>query len=69
MTACLFLADHSQVTDVVEIRFDGWTLRPRSGELLRDGSMCFAGRYGCRGLPRRTWQTPTMQTSLRASRS
>jgi len=25
------------VTDATEIHFEGWTLRPRSGELLRDG--------------------------------
>ena len=25
------------MTDATEIHFDGWTLRPRSGELLRDG--------------------------------
>jgi len=27
------------VTDTTEFRFDGWTLRPRSGELIRDGNV------------------------------
>ena len=29
--------DRVQVTDAKEIHFDGWVLRPSSGELLRDG--------------------------------
>jgi DNA-binding winged helix-turn-helix (wHTH) protein/tetratricopeptide (TPR) repeat protein len=30
--------DRVQVTDVKDIHFDGWVLRPSSGELLRDGN-------------------------------
>lgn len=33
----LLVYDQPQVTDATDIRFDGWTLRPRSGELVRDG--------------------------------
>jgi DNA-binding winged helix-turn-helix (wHTH) protein/tetratricopeptide (TPR) repeat protein len=35
----LFSYDHAQVTETTEIHFDGWTLRPSSGELLHDGNV------------------------------
>jgi DNA-binding winged helix-turn-helix (wHTH) protein/tetratricopeptide (TPR) repeat protein len=34
----LFPYDRVQVTEAKDIHFDGWVLRPSSGELLRDGS-------------------------------
>src|SRR6187401_147642 len=34
----LLLYDWAQVTDATEFHFDGWTLRTRSGELVRDGN-------------------------------
>ena len=34
----LFPYDRAQVTDAKDIHFDGWVLRPSSGELLRDGN-------------------------------
>ena len=39
LTRGLFLYDRPQVTDRAEIRFDGWLLRPSSGELVGDGAV------------------------------
>ena len=35
----LFTYDRVQVTEAKDIHFDGWVLRPSSGELLRDGTL------------------------------
>jgi DNA-binding winged helix-turn-helix (wHTH) protein/tetratricopeptide (TPR) repeat protein len=35
----LLLYDRAQVTEETQFQFDGWTLHPRSGELLRDGNV------------------------------
>jgi DNA-binding winged helix-turn-helix (wHTH) protein/tetratricopeptide (TPR) repeat protein len=35
----LLLYDHAQVTEETQFQFDGWTLHPRSGELVRDGKV------------------------------
>jgi DNA-binding winged helix-turn-helix (wHTH) protein/tetratricopeptide (TPR) repeat protein len=39
ITCGLFPYDRAQVTEAKDIHFDGWVLRPSSGELLRDGNM------------------------------
>src|SRR6187431_3714048 len=46
----LFPYDRAQVTEAKDIHFDGWVLRPSSGELLRDGNTQRLGQQPLRTL-------------------
>ena len=46
----LFPYDRAQVTEAKDIHFDGWVLRPSSGELLRDGNTQRLGQQPLRML-------------------
>jgi len=50
LTCRLFLYDRVQVTEAKDIHFDGWVLRPSSGELLRDGNTQRLGQQPLRML-------------------